>query len=145
MKLLLLLPSIAVIRGEVLPPSGDEAVRFIIVAVVPLVHTPVVVFAVHCPSIITLLIRFTGAEMLYVPLAIRITTGLLAVPPVARVRARGSEAGSVDFPDAPMPPVGEQYITPQAWPPDDCPTVNLMSTVASQPCSLAVAWNSRPG
>lgn len=87
MKLLLLLPSIAVIRGEVEPPSGDAFVRFIVVAVVPFVHTPVVVFAVHCPSITTLFCKFTGALMLYVPLAIRITTGLLAVPPVARVRA----------------------------------------------------------
>ena len=117
MKLLLLLPSIAVMRGflgDSEHPSGEAFVRFIIVAVVPLVHTPVPVFAVHCPSIITLLIRFTGALILYVPFAIRMTTGLLAVPPVARVRARGSEAGSVDVPDAPSPPVGEQYITPQA-------------------------------
>ena len=87
MKLLLLLPSIAVMRGAVEPPSGDAFVRFIVVSVVPFVHTPVVVFAVHCPSITTLLIRFTGALILYVPLAIRMTTGLLDVPPVARARA----------------------------------------------------------
>lgn len=93
MKLLLLLPSIAVMRGEVLPPSGEDAVRFIVVVLVRgvFVHTPVVVFAVQPPSIITLLIRFTGLSMSNVPSvvppAIRMTAGLLVVPPVARVRA----------------------------------------------------------
>ena len=109
MKLLLLLPSIAVMRGAVEPPSGEDAVRFIIVAVVPLVHTPVPVFAVHCPSIITLLIRFTCALILYVPLAIRMTTGLLDVPPVARVRAFARVlTGCVDVPSYESLPELEQ-------------------------------------
>ena len=54
----------AVIRGEVLPPSGLVAVRLMMVTVVPLVQTPEVVLAVHWPSMITLLIRLTGVLIL---------------------------------------------------------------------------------
>ena len=104
---LILFPSSATIRGADAVPSTLSAVLFMTVSAVPLVHTPLVVFAVHCPSIITLLLRLTEVEMLYVPLAIRITEGLVEVPPVARVRALARvETGAVEEPLLPsLPPV----------------------------------------
>ena len=111
LKLLLLLPSIAVMRGIVVPPSGLVAVRWMVVSAVPFVQTPVVVFAVHCPSIITLLIRFTGALTSYVPLAIRIMAGLSAVGDTLLAKVKACESvftGLVLPPSLPSLPDKEQ-------------------------------------
>ena len=135
MKLLLLLPSIATIRGADEVPSTLFAVLFIIVSVVPLVHTPLVVFAVHCPSIIILLTRLSGASILYVPLATRMIAGLDDVPPVARVSALEIvSTGAVEEPLLLSLPVVDTYINfgPQsvAEPPEVSGTTKLAVTVA---------------
>ena len=135
LKLLLLLPSIATIRGAVAEPSTLLAVLFIIVSAVPFFHTPLVVFAVHCPSMITLLMRFSGALISYVPLATRMIAWLVEVPPVARVRALETVfTGAVEEPLLLSLPLVDTYINfgPQsaAEPPEVSGTRKLAVTVA---------------
>ncbi len=111
LKPLMLLPSNATNLGALLSVCTFVFVRFIVVVLVPgvFVHTPVEVLAVHPPSIITLLFRLTVSLILYVPPAIRITMGLVAVPPVAFLNAFESVCtGAVLLPSFPSLPEGEQ-------------------------------------